>query len=101
MSDDQTLLDSPEKIAGVGERLYAEQHKADLEKTCLGHFVAIDVLTGKAYVAEFPEQALEEARTEAPNGVLHLIRIGAPATFKVSYGVHRHGFWTRAPRPTR
>lgn len=101
MADDPKVLDSPERIAEEGERLYAERHKAALERTHLGHFVAIDVLTGEAYLAEFPEGALGEARKKAPHGVFHLIRIGAPGTFKVSHGSHRHAFWSRPLRQSR
>ncbi len=44
---------SPDEIAAEGERLYAEKHMAKLEAEHTGHFAAIDVLTGEAYVAEF------------------------------------------------
>lgn len=101
MADDPKVLDSPDKIAEEGQRLYEERHKADLEQNRRGEYVAIDVLTGNAYVGKFPEQALEEARKQAPNGVFHLIRIGAPGAFKVSFGSRRHGFWGRPLRQPR
>lgn len=101
MADDPKVLDSPDKIAEEGQRLYEERHKADLEQNHRGEYVAIDVLTGNAYVAKFPEQAIEEARKQAPHGVLHLIRIGAPGAFKVSFGSRRHGFWGRPLRQSR
>jgi hypothetical protein len=88
-------LGSPEKIADAGERIYAEQYKAQLEATQRGHFVAIDVTTGEGYVAEFPEQALGEARAKAPAGIFHLIRVGAPGAFTVSFGHARNDFWGR------
>jgi hypothetical protein len=94
-------LDSPERIAEAGEKAYADRYKSLLESTNRGHFVAIDVLTGEAYVAEFPEQALEKARAQAPNGVFHLIRIGAPGAFKVSFGSSRNAFWGRPLRQPR
>jgi hypothetical protein len=95
------LLDSPEKIADEGERLYAERYKAQLEKDHVGHFTAIDVTTGHAYTAEFPELALEDARRQAPNGIFHLIRIGAPGAFKVSLGIAGNAFWGRPHRQPR
>ena len=104
MADDPRVLDSPEKIADEGQRLYDERHREGLEVEHRGQFVAIDVTTGNAYVARFPEQAIEEARTQAPNGVFHLIRIGAPGAFKVSFGSRfgsRHGFWGRPLRQSR
>ena len=100
MTDDTKALDTPERIAEAGERIYAERHKARLEAESRGYFAAINVLTGEVYVAQFPEQALEKARKAAPNGVFHLIRVGAPGTFKVSSG-SRHVFWSRAFRQPR
>lgn len=100
MADDRKVLDSPEKIAEEGQRLYDERHRARLEVQHRGQFVAIDVTTGDAYTALYPEQALEEARSQAPNGVFHLIRIGAPGAFKVSFG-SRHAFWGRLLRQSR
>jgi hypothetical protein len=101
MADHARVLDTPDKIADAGEQLYADRYKDALESDHRGHFVAIDVLTGEAYVAEYPEQALQKARSEAPNGVFHLIRVGAPGAFKVSSGSSRDAFWTRTLRQPR
>lgn len=103
MAEEKILLDSPERIAEAGEKLYNERHRKELEATSRNKFAAIDVLTGQAYVADFPEQALEKARKEAPAGVFHLIRIGAPGAFKVSFGSGspRDGFWGRPLRQRR
>ncbi len=100
-SDDPLPLDSPVKIAERGEALYGQLHKERLEETSKGQFVAIDVLTGQAYVGRFPELALNAARTAAPNGVFHLIRIGAAGAFRVSFSTPAHGFWSGSLRRTR
>ena len=100
-ADDLRALNTPDKIAEAGRRLYAERHQIRLEKDHSGHFVAIDVLSGEAYVAEFPEQALEQAREKAPSGIFHLIRIGAPGAFKVSYSSHRNDRWAWVLRQPR
>ena len=98
MSND-SLLDSPDKIAEAGEAIYSDRHKTELEAKHHDRFVAIDVLTGEAYIGEFPEEALQLAREKAPNGIFHLIRIGAPGTFKISFGPDRHGVvWNWALR---
>lgn len=94
MATDTKILDSPDKIASEGERIYLERYKLQMEDQSFGHFIAIDVVSEQAWNAEFPEAALEAARKAAPNGVFHLIRIGAPGAFKVSYGSATHdGFW--------
>jgi hypothetical protein len=100
MTEERRVLDSPDKIAEEGQRLYDERHRGRLEAEHFGEYVAIDVTTGSAYTARFPEQAIEAARRQAPNGVFHLIRIGAPGAFKVSFG-SRHAIWGRLLRPAR
>jgi hypothetical protein len=96
-----TVLDSPDKIAEAGEAIYDQKYRADLEQSNFGHFVAIDVTTGEKYVAQFPEVALQAAQKAAPNGIFHLIRIGAKGAFKVSFGRTRHDFWGRSLRSAR
>src|SRR6202051_713110 len=90
MSVDLRVLDSPEKIAEAGELIYAERYKAQLEPDRRGHFIAVDVTTGEGYVADYREQALQKARAAAPNGIFHLIRIGAPGAFRLSFALPRH-----------
>jgi hypothetical protein len=101
MSIDLNVLDSPEKIADAGERIYDERYKAQLEPGRHGHFIAVDVTSGIGYVAEYPEQALQDARAAAPNGIFHLVRIGARGAFRVSFGVTHHDFWGRPLRQSR
>lgn len=84
-TDRMKLLNTPDKIVEAAEKVYAEQYQAQLERESPGKFVAIDVITGKAYVGDFPELALGAAREDAPHGVFHLIRIGSPGAYKVSY----------------
>jgi hypothetical protein len=91
------LYESPEKIAEAGERLYQERFREKLEQSHRGHFCAIDVLSGQAYVHEEAAAAIATARQHAPTGIFHLIRIGAPGAFQVSDRAHLHGFGTRLP----
>lgn len=96
------FLNTPDKIAEAGEQIYADRYKQELEAGHSGEFVAIDVLTGAAYTARFPEEALANARSAAPNGIFHLIRIGAPGAFKVSYRNHdQAGNWDGVLRQPR
>jgi hypothetical protein len=83
----------PQEIAEAGRRIYDSVYRAELEKTHANQFVVIDVTTEKAYVAPHPEEALKKAEADSPNGKFHLIKIGAPGAFKVSYAsnVGRHG----------
>lgn len=84
MTRDIKNVSSMQRIADMGEKIYVEKYKDRLEKESGGHFAAIDVLSGNAYVGEFPELAIEKAQKESPTGVFHLIRIGSPGAFKSS-----------------
>ena len=75
----------PEKIAQAGEQIYDERYRKDYEARYPGQFVAIDTTTGAAYPAQFPELALESAKKASPHGVFHLIKVGSPGAYKVSY----------------
>jgi hypothetical protein len=76
---------SPREVALEGERIYAEKFKAQYEPAYSGQFAAIDVVSGEVFVGKFPEEAIEKARAVVPNGLLHLIRIGSPGAFQVSF----------------
>jgi hypothetical protein len=79
------LFTNPRDVVVEGVRIYNNKYKADLEKNRPGQFVVIDVTTENAYVANFSEEALDKAKKAAPQGVFHLIKIGASGAFKVSY----------------
>lgn len=76
---------SPERIAEAGERLYAERYQVRLEREIPGQYVAIDVLSGEAYSGRYPEEALALAKTKAPTGLFHLIRVGSVGAYRVSH----------------
>lgn len=76
---------NPTEIVQAGERIYAEKYKEEYEKKHSGKFAAVDVVSGKAFVADFPEDALENGRKQSPTGLFHLIKIGSPGAFRVSY----------------
>lgn len=88
MSVNHPELSSPEEIAAAGEQLYNDRHRARLEREMPGYFAVIDVNTGEVYVRQFPEEAVAEARRIAPMGILHIIRIGSEAAYRVSHLLH-------------
>lgn len=91
MTDQLKDFTSPDKIASEGERLYAERHKARLEREVPGEYVVIDVLTGEAYTGVYPEDAFATAKAKAPTGLFHLIRVGSAGAYRVSHLLHGHG----------
>ena len=74
----------PRQIAERGTEIYQRRYRSDYESKWRGRFVAIDVNTEQAYVADFSEEALAKARAAAPHGVFFLIRIGFLGAFKIS-----------------
>ena len=81
---------SSARIAEMGERLYTERHKERLEREIPGQYVAIDVLTGEAYIGPYPEDALAAAKSKAPTGLFHLIRVGSTGAYRVSHLLSGH-----------
>jgi len=79
---------SPKAIAEVGEKIYAERYKDEYERDHVGKFAAINVLNGQAFLGDTPEAALEWAKQDSPNGLFHLIQVGFPGAFRVSYANH-------------
>ena len=75
-------------VAARGEEIYAERYRAEFERDYLGQFAAIDITTTEAYRGLTPEEALNRARERSPEGIFHLIRIGEPGAFRVSYTSH-------------
>jgi hypothetical protein len=78
-------ISNPKAMAELGEKIYREQYKEAFEQDHYGKFVAIDISTGKAYLAEAPETALENARSDSPHGMFHLIQVGFSGAIRVSY----------------
>ena len=79
---------SPQAIAEQGKRWYAEKYRADYEQHYSGQYVAIDVLTGDAYVAERPETATEKAEQAGHEGPFYLLRLGHAGVYHLSYRPH-------------
>ena len=76
---------SPAAVAERGEVIYKEKYQAEFEKSYPGWFVLIDVTTGNAYYGPSITIALEQAQEKAPRGMFHVIRVGEPGAFRVSY----------------
>jgi hypothetical protein len=67
-----------------GDAIYRRKYLVDFQRKWRGRFAAIDIETEQAYVADYPEQALSEAKRAAPNGLFYLVRIGSSGAFKTA-----------------
>ena len=70
------------EIADRAEAIYAERFQARYEAEHPGKFVAIDINSRGAWVDERAEGAIQNARSDAPYGVFHLIRVGQPTALR-------------------
>ncbi len=76
---------NPKAIAERGEQIYRDKYKFTYESEHSGKFVAIDVTSEDAYIADTPKEALESARQASPKGLFHLVKVGALGAFRSSY----------------
>ncbi len=76
---------TPDEISATGERLYKERFQREYEVTHIGRFLAIDVTTEHAFVADTADGALQAAYQTNPKGFFYLVRIGAPGVYRVGY----------------
>jgi len=84
---------NPQEAAKKGLEIYETKYQKDFEKKFPGKYVAIDISTGEAYVADSPEEALGIAQGKNSKGFFHLIRIGSPGVFRISYAQNSAREW--------
>jgi hypothetical protein len=86
-------ITNPKETAERGDKIYNDKYRAEYEARHLGKFVAIDVTTEDASVADTASQALESARQKNTNGTFHLIKVGSAGAFRVSYSLNEQLDW--------
>jgi hypothetical protein len=80
---------SPKLIAEKGEQIYSDRYKAEFEKKYPGRFVAIEINSGEAFLADSAEEAISKVEKKCNYSLFHLIRIGAPGVYRVGYYARR------------
>ena len=93
MAETLSARSSPQRIAERAAEIYSELEET-VKETYAGQFMVVDVKSGQHYIAEFSEDAFRKAREDVPHGILHLIRIGAPSAFKVSFSAGHDANWS-------
>ena len=85
----------PKTIADRGAQIYEAKYQQAYEANHPGQYVAIDIQSEEAFVAQTPEEALRTAQVRKPGSMFHLIKIGAPGVFRVGYSASgaRRGDW--------
>jgi hypothetical protein len=72
------VLSKPDPVTEAGEQIYRERYQAQYEASHRGKFLAIDVETGEATLAEEAVDAMEQAHQANPDHMLYLLKIGSP-----------------------
>jgi hypothetical protein len=75
MTDSQ-VLPSLDPITEAGEQIYRERYQAQYEASHFGKYLAIDVVTGEATLADEAVDAMERAHEANPEHMLYLLKIG-------------------------
>lgn len=84
---------NPAKIGEKGNSIYQQKYQAEYEHLYPGKYVAIDVGSEEAFVADTPEEAIRLLQERNPNSFFHLIKIGSSGVFKVGYSVRNERDW--------
>jgi hypothetical protein len=82
MTDSQVLSDL-DPVTEAGEQIYREGYKSQYEANHLGKYLAIDVVTGEATLADEAVDAMEQAHTAHPDHMLYLVKIGSRAVYRL------------------
>jgi hypothetical protein len=75
-----------ESIVELGNKLYSEiQDKENIVEKFRGHYIAIDVKSGKYFINENRDEAIRDGEKEFPNVVFYVKRIGGSDTISRQY----------------
>ena len=73
---DSQVLSNVDPVTEAGEQIYRERYKAQYEASHFGKYLAIDVVTGEATLADEAVDAMERAHQSNPDHMLYLLKIG-------------------------
>jgi hypothetical protein len=82
MTDSHVLFDL-DPVTETGERIYRERYKSQYEESHFGRYLAIDVLTGEATLADEAVDAMERAHDVHPDHMLYLVKIGSRGVYNL------------------
>jgi hypothetical protein len=74
---------SPQELADRGSQIYERKYRSEFEPKWKGRYAAIDIDSERAFVEDFPEEAIARARKELPGKLFYLIRIGSRGAFRI------------------
>ena len=82
MIEGQVLSDI-DPVTEAGEQIYRERYKSQFEASHSGKYLAIDVVTGEATLADEAVDAMERAHNASPDHMLYLVKIGSRGVYNL------------------
>jgi hypothetical protein len=73
------------ELARRGQEIYKREYRERFECEHMGEYAVIEVESGRAYLGESAMDAIDAARREFAQGLFHLVKVGQPGAFRVSY----------------
>ena len=84
MTESQVLTDL-DPVTEAGEQIYRERYKSQYEANHFGKYLAIDVVTGEATLADEAVDAMEQTHNSNPDHMLYLLKIGYRGVFRAGW----------------
>lgn len=95
MNNDLIKKADIQRIAEEGAKIY-ERVKADFDPKEKGKFLAIEIGSGKVYLGDTSAAALELARTNHPDTVFYVVKIGFDVAETIAKSFLKNGYMNRA-----
>ena len=72
-----------EEVQQRGQGWYEQTIRPQIETTAMGQFLVVEVESGDFEVDRSELRALARARRKHPTGAFYLLRVGAPAAYRL------------------
>jgi hypothetical protein len=73
------ISEESKSVAEKARRIYESQYRDDLERKHEGKYLCIEPRSGRHFLGETFDQAVDAAADEFPDRLTHTMRIGYPA----------------------
>lgn len=71
------------EIAQLGESIYSEKLRSQVEPDHKGEFLVLDITTGEYEIDASDVDALQRLRNRLPDAVIYGVRIGRRAAYRI------------------
>jgi hypothetical protein len=82
MTRETITAEELDRLPDAGEEIYARKLKAKLEPKHIGKIVVIEVESGKYFVGNNMDEAMDKAEAKFPDKVFYIKRIGFKTVMK-------------------